>query len=335
MAINLIDQFGRSRTRDILESSFAQFQADRAVVDLARKVKQQEETLAGYATPMECHLGDFSEYALLRRKLTDTEKQTDFSSRVAKEKRTAELNSLRKQMKSHPCHHCPDREQHARWAERWWRLKRETDKLIQQINTRTGAVARIFDRVCDVLVDIDYLMKDPKGQEFSLTPKGEYLGKIYGERDLLIAESIRLKLWDNLDAPSLAAMACAIVFEPRREEGMISERYLPRGNFLEALRETQSLWEDLDELEHFHKLPGTNPLATGLCLAMYKWSKSARLDDVLFDADMPAGDFVRWAKQTIDLLDQLAHVATGELQVTAKAALESVRRGIVAYSTVI
>ena len=334
MAINLIEQFGRSRTREILESSFAQFQADRAVVDLARKVKQQEETLAGYAEPMTCHLGDFAEYAALRRKLTDLEKQTDSGSRAAKEKRSAALNSLRKQMKGHDCHHCPDREQHARWAERWWRLKRETDKLVQQINTRTGAVARIFDRVCDVLVDMDYLMKDPQGTEFSLTPKGESLGKIYGERDLLIAESIRLQLWDSLDAPSLAAMACAIVFEPRREEGLINERYLPRGKFLDALHETQNLWSDLEELENYHKLPGTNPLATGLCLAMYKWAKGSRLDDVLFDADLPAGDFVRWSKQTIDLLDQLSQVTSGDLQTTSRIALDQVRRGIVAYSTV-
>lgn len=335
MAINLIEQFGRSRTREILESSFAQFQADRAVVDLARKVKQQEETLSGYAEPMTCHLGDFVEYAALRRKLTDLEKQTEAGSRAAKEKRSSELNSLRKQLKSHSCHHCPDREQHARWAERWWRLKRETDKLVQQINTRTGAVARIFDRVCDVLVDMDYLMKDPQGTEFSLTPKGESLGKIYGERDLLIAESIRLQLWDQLDAPGLAAMACAIVFEPRREEGLVNERYLPRGKFIDVLHETQNLWSDLEELESYHKLPGTNPLATGLSLAMYKWAKGSRLDDVLFDADMPAGDFVRWSKQTIDLLDQLAQVTTGELQKTARMALDQVRRGIVAYSTVV
>ena len=63
MAVNLIDQFGRERTREMLESSFAQFQADRAVVDLARKVRQQEESLAGYAKSMTCHLGDFAEYS--------------------------------------------------------------------------------------------------------------------------------------------------------------------------------------------------------------------------------------------------------------------------------
>lgn len=335
MAINLIERFGRDRTRDILENSFAQFQADRSVVDLARKVKQQEETLAGYAAPMECHLGNFAEYSLIRRQLTDLEKQKDGSSRALKEKRNAELNVLRKKLKSHSCHQCPDRETHARWAERWWRLKRDTDKIVQQITTRTGAVARIFDRVCEVLVDVGYLLKDPQGTDYALTPQGEYLGRIYGERDLLVAESIRQGLWNELDAPSLAAMACAIVFEPRREEGVINERYLPQGKFLDALHETQQLWSDIDELENYRKLPGSLPLATGLCLPMYKWAKGARLDDVLFDADMPAGDFVRWSKQTIDLLDQLAHVSQDPLRATAHAALDSVRRGIVAYSSVV
>ena len=63
MAVNLIEQFGRDRTREILESSFAQFQADRAVVDLARKVRASRKSLAGYAKSMTCHLGDFAEYS--------------------------------------------------------------------------------------------------------------------------------------------------------------------------------------------------------------------------------------------------------------------------------
>jgi ATP-dependent RNA helicase HelY len=331
MAINLIEKFGRARTREILESSFAQFQADRAVVDIARKVKQQEETLAGYAEPMACHLGDFASYAQIRRALTDLEKQSESGSKAAREKRAADLSALRRQLKTHNCHHCPDREQHARWAERWWRLQRDTQKLTSQINTRTNAVARVFDRVCEVLIDMDYLMKDPHGDDVALTPKGEKLGGIYGERDLLVAEAIRLGLWDGLDAPALAAMACAVVFEPRREEGTIHERHLPKGNFLEALHETQSLWNDLEELETFHQLPGTQPLATGLCMAMYKWAKGVRLNDVLYDADMPAGDFVRWSKQTIDLLDQLSQASEGRLKSTARSALDSVRRGIVAF----
>jgi ATP-dependent RNA helicase HelY len=286
---------------------------------------------------MSCHLGNFEEYSTLRRKLTDLErdsKNLDSLPRAQRDKRAAELARLRKSLKSHSCHTCPEREDHARWGERWWRLKRDTDKLVQQINTRTGAVARVFDRVCDVLTELTYLSRDSAG---NLTPtsQGSTLARIYGDRDLLVAEALRRGLWKGLDAPSLAAMACAIVFEPRREEGTISERMLPRGRFREALNATTDLWAILDDLEHDARLPGTSPVSAGLSLAMYKWAQGARLDDVLFDADMPAGDFVRWTKQTIDLLDQLSVVADGDIGINARKALDGIRRGVVAYSGVI
>ena len=53
---------------------------------------------------------------------------------------------------------------------------------------------------------------------------------------------------------------------------------------------------------------------------------------VLRDADLAAGDFVRWTKQTIDLLDQISIVADGPEGRTARSALDAIRRGIVAYS---
>jgi superfamily II RNA helicase len=45
-------------------------------------------------------------------------------------------------------------------------------------------------------------------------------------------------------------------------------------------------------------------------------------------------DFVRWCKQTIDLLDQIADVAAENIAATARDASRSVLRGIVAYSSV-
>ena len=59
----------------------------------------------------------------------------------------------------------------------------------------------------------------------------------------------------------------------------------------------------------------------------------AALDQVLQEADLAAGDFVRWAKQTIDLLDQLTLVAAPPVAATARAALDAVRRGIVVYGS--
>ena len=67
---------------------------------------------------------------------------------------------------------------------------------------------------------------------------------------------------------------------------------------------------------------------------MYRWASGTRLDAVLHEADMAAGDFVRWTKQTIDLLDQLSLVADGAVGRTARKALDAIRRGIVAYSSV-
>ncbi|MDI2098198.1 DEAD/DEAH box helicase [Ruicaihuangia caeni] len=334
MAVNLIEQFGRERARRILESSFAQFQADRSVVDLARKVREMEQSLSGYEEAMQCHLGDFREYAAMRRELSDLERRSvPADRRGERERRQRQLTSLRKRMRQHPCHSCADREAHARWAERWWRLKREHDRLSSQIKGRTGAVAKVFDRVVDVLLEGGYLERDQHGR-IVLNEHGRALRRIYGERDLLVAESLRRGVWDGLDAPSLAAMATAIVYEPRRDEGSQHDADLPRGRFREALDETRDLWARLDDLEHDHKLPGSEPLATGLCLAMHRWAKGGRLDEVLREADLPAGDFVRWAKQTIDLLDQLSVVAQSPVDRVARQALEAVRRGVVAYSSV-
>ncbi|MEV8254100.1 DEAD/DEAH box helicase [Rhodoglobus sp. NPDC076762] len=337
MAVNLIELFGREHTREILESSFAQFQADRAVVDLARKVRSQKNSLEGYAKSMECHVGDFAEYSRIRRELNDLEKKAqprgDAGHRGERERRQRKLGDLRNQMRKHDCHACPERESHARWAERWWRLKRETDQLSRQIQNRTGAVAKIFDRVTDVLTQLGYIEPGKNG-EMTLNEHGRVLRRIYGERDLLVAESLRRGFWNTLDAASLAAMATTLVYEPRRDEGDLGDRYLPRGAFREAFDKTSTLWAQLDDLERDNRLPGSQPLATGLALSMYRWANGATLDSVLDLADMAAGDFVRVTKQVIDLLDQLSVVADGDVGRTARKALDDIRRGIVAYSSV-
>jgi ATP-dependent RNA helicase HelY len=129
-------------------------------------------------------------------------------------------------------------------------------------------------------------------------------------------------------------MVCALVFEPRRDEPNPAERFLPRGAFREALQKTETLWARLDDLERGHRLPVTEPLSTGLCTAMHQWASGRPLATVLTEADLPAGDFVRWTKQVIDVLDQLSGVATGSLARVARDALVAVRRGIVAYSGV-
>ncbi|RSS44858.1 RNA helicase, partial [Streptomyces sp. WAC08241] len=94
MAVNLVDQFGRHRSRELLETSFAQFQADRSVVGISRQVQKNEEGLEGYREGMTCHLGDFEEYALLRRDLKDRE--TELAKQGAAQRRAQAAGSLEK-----------------------------------------------------------------------------------------------------------------------------------------------------------------------------------------------------------------------------------------------
>ena len=131
------------------------------------------------------------------------------------------IEQLRRQLRDHPCHRCPDREDHARWAERWFKLDRDARTLRRRIEQRTNTIARQFDRVCEVLDTLDYLDGD------TVTPRGRALMRIYNEMDLVTAESLRAGLWDDLDASQLAAVLSALVFESRRADDQEPVRALP------------------------------------------------------------------------------------------------------------
>src|SRR5690606_33368118 len=97
-----------------------------------------------------------------------------------------------------------------------------------------------------------------------VTEPGRALMRIYGERDLLVAECLRRGVWDGLDAPGLAALASALVFEPRREGADVDARGLPRGEFRAALEATEAVWEELSALEAHHRLPESTPPSAGI-----------------------------------------------------------------------
>ena len=52
MAVNLVGSIGTERARELLETSFAQFQADASVVGLATELRKLEEAKAGYFESM-------------------------------------------------------------------------------------------------------------------------------------------------------------------------------------------------------------------------------------------------------------------------------------------
>jgi ATP-dependent RNA helicase HelY len=240
-----------------------------------------------------------------------------------------EIARLRAELRAHPCHGCADREDHARWAERYHKLARDAATLKRRIEQRTNTIARQFDRVCDVLSALGYLDGD------QVTATGERLRRIYTDMDLVVAESLRHGLWDDLSPSELAAALSALVFETRRADDALAPR-LPGGRVKTVLAEMVSLWGDLDALERENRLDFLREPDLGFAWAAYRWAEGSTLDEVLTETDLAAGDFVRWMKQVLDLADQVADAAgdTG-LRETARLAGGALRRGVVAYSSVV
>ena len=333
MAVNLVERYGRDMAREILERSFAQFQANRSIVALSVSVKRNRESLSEYSKAMECHLGDFREYSGIRRELSDLEGKLNRGSHTphsVAQRRESQIEKLRKRLRSHPCHHCPDRENHSRWGERFWKLQSQTDRMAREIKVATGAVAATFDRVCGVLGELGYL--DVTSEGYGINQLGMTLQRIYGERDLLIAECLRNGVWDDLDSTTLAAAISTAVFESKGSDEFAISQKLPKGGFGNVVSEMERIWDSLNTAESDADLTETPQLAFGLALGIQRWAKGQRLEDVLRECGLEGGDFVRWAKQVIDSLDQISHVAKPKLAETARTAIAQVRRGIVADS---
>jgi len=320
MSINLISQFGSNRARTSLESSLAQFQADKAVVGLAKQIRKNEIARDDLFAQSKCDQGDFVEYSSMRAGI----KKLETDSKRSKRKRheiEEEIGSIRKRMKNHACHGCPDRENHSRIAERAQRLQREIDGLQERINSRTNVIAKRFDRIKVILDKFGYINND------AIAQSGKMLAKIYGETDLLIAESIQAGVFNQLSATDLVAVISSCIYESRNEEAA----KVPRGEVQNALAVISKIYGKIHEAESDLNLEPMRAPDFGFCWASHKWASGHSLTSILKGSDLTVGDFVRSMKQIIDLLRQL-RAAAPDLQVVIDQALSKIDRGVIAYA---
>ena len=245
-----------------------------------------------------------------------------------------QIVTLRADLRRHPCNACDEREEHARWAERRRRLERDNEELRQRVAGRTGSLALTFDRVCGMLTARGYL-----GDDRSVTDSGRMLGRIWTEADLLVAECVRRGVWDGLAPAELAAAVSVVVYEARRDSD--ERASVPRGGVSEAVDATLKLWAELESDEAERGLEPTREPDLGFAWPIHRWARGEALAKVLasghnLDGDMPAGDFVRWARQVVDLLGQLSDAggASAELRATARQAMTAINRGILSYHSI-
>ncbi|GFJ83222.1 hypothetical protein Phou_074020 [Phytohabitans houttuyneae] len=130
-----------------------------------------------------------------------------------------------------------------------------------------------------------------------------------------------------------------VLYEARREGD--ERASVPRGQISDAVDATIKIWAELEADEASRGLDLTREPDLGFVWPVYRWARGEDLAKVLasghnLDGEMPAGDFVRWARQVVDLLGQIAEAASSssQLRETARAAMGAVNRGVLAYNAV-
>ena len=248
-----------------------------------------------------------------------------------------DLAGLREQLHGHTAHDLPDREAKARLAERYLRIERDNEQIRQKVAAATNSLARTFDRIVVLLTERGFIESedgDPR-----VTDDGRLLARIYSESDLLVAECLRSSTWEGLDAAELAAVLSSVLYESRGDApGASDGTDVPTGKLRRALNQTRRLWTELRADEQRHRVTQSREPEDGFVAAVYRWATTGDLTAALAASDasgtgtpLSAGDFVRWCRQVLDLLDQVRNAApTQALRGTAKRAINDIRRGVVA-----
>ncbi len=252
-----------------------------------------------------------------------------------------ELASLRTELRRHPAHNAPNLEPQMRQAERYLRIERDNAQLEKKVGAATNSLARTFDRIVGLLTERGFIQgpaTDPH-----VTDDGRLLARIYSESDLLVAECLRTGAWAGLKPAELAAVVSAVLYESRGGDGagaaLAAE--VPTQRLRQALQQTSRLSMALRADEQAHRIAPSREPDDGFVNVIYRWARTGDLAAALAVADvagggslqqgMSAGDFVRWCRQVLDLLDQVRNAAPDpELRAAAKRAINDVRRGVVA-----
>ncbi len=286
----------------------------------------------GVRLPAHFHPGDATARRNLGRAFDDARARLpELPERPDKAAIDAELGAriaeLRAEIRRHPCHRCPDREKHARYAEKAMAMRRKADAAAEKARRQSGSIAAKFDRICLVLSELGYLTDAGS----AISDQGRMLTRIFSELDLVTAEAVREGVLDDLDVPQLTAVLSTLVFESRpadRRRGA----WLPDHPCEQAVSRLRSVRARVGRLEREHRLEPPRDLDVGFAEQIYAWAAGAGLEVVLADG-MSAGDFVRQARQVADLAGQIAAAGVDEeLARNCRRAVNAVQRGVVSMS---
>lgn len=247
--------------------------------------------------------------------------------------RSPVVKQLRAELRAHPLHRDPVVDAIAAEADALRRAEASVARLQKRVDNASDTLARTFDRVLQLLAEMSYV-EWPEGEKPFVSEEGEKLAMVHSGSDLLAAQCLRRGIWDGLDPAELAGAASALVFENRRSVQGSDE--VPTEPLAEALGNTFRLWEELSADERRYRLPVTDMPDIAFATAIHQWTAGAPLGYCLqaaaeCGAELTPGDFVRWCRQVIDLLEQIKKTGySREIRDSAAEAVQAIRRGVVA-----
>lgn len=241
-----------------------------------------------------------------------------------------EVAALRRAVRSHPVHSCPDRERHLRTARARSELAGQNDALRAQVERSRHSLGRSLDRITDLLTNRGFLEHE------RATDAGRVLQRVWSESDLVATECALSGIWAQLSPEILAGAVSTLVFESRRD--LPAGRRALAGALGNAVRAVQDVWQDVAADEDAFGVDRSRQPDSGFAVAVAVWAGGGTLAQSLEGAaaggvDLSPGDFVRWCRQVVDLLDQIRVAAPRDAAPCAGEAIAAIRRGVVALGT--
>lgn len=229
----------------------------------------------------------------------------------------------------HPVEDDPDLKHRLKAATQADRIAREIEEIRSRVKGRSQSIARDFDRVLGILTSWGYV------DGWKLTDAGEMLARTFHESDLLVVESLRQGLLDDLDPATMAGLVSVFVYEHRSPD-QPPLPWFPNNAVKKRWVQIAALSAELQEIEQEDALVvHRGPDPTFLAIA-FAWAAGEGFAEVVEEEELTGGDFVRTVKQLIDLLRQLAIIApAAQTRRCAEQAAEALFRGVVAASSAV
>lgn len=248
------------------------------------------------------------------------------------------IDELRAAIRNHSAHNWPavDREQMARLVQKLLRREADLAKLNSKVERAHDTLASTFERIVGLLSELDYVVFEGYGDNRVpvITEEGERLARIHNECDLLVAQCLKRGIWNELDPAELAGVASLCSFENRKSTA--GEPEAATEAMGDAMEATWRIYTELVSDEKRHRLPITREPEPGFALAVHQWTAGAPLGYCIAaaaesGAELTPGDFVRWCRQVVDLLQQVAKTGyEPEIRTNARRAIDAIQRGVVA-----